>query len=128
MFRLLRCLVVVPFVIGPFVSGGAWAGENWKTLSDRELSVAAGSALDFSALVEAGPAGKHSWATVLPDGHIGFERRRTPQRFLCASLVFSELNGGFPDKAGSERLVRQLTRTGYNLVRFHFVDAHLMTN
>lgn len=101
--------------------------ERWLPLRETSLGVASGSALDFSSLVEAGPAGRQGWAQVLPDGHIGFERRRSPQRFLAASLVFLPLNGGVPDRAGSDRLVEQLQRTGYNLVRLHFVDAMLMT-
>ena len=115
-FLLTLCLSIRP----------AMAGE-WMPLTDGELSVIPGSALDFSKLVEAGPAGKHGWAKVLEDGHIGFEQRSAPQRFLMASAVFSKLNGGLPDKAGSERLAQELKRTGYNMVRLHFVDAHLMT-
>lgn len=103
------------------------AADQWLPLGDQELSVAPGSALDFSQLVEVGPAGKHGWAKVLEDGHIGFERRSIPQRFLIASMGFSKLNGGLPDKAGSERLVQELKRTGYNMVRLHQLDAHLMT-
>lgn len=101
--------------------------EKWLPLRDYSLAVAAGSALDFSAMVERGSAGQHGWAVVLPDGHIGFERRRVPQRFFAASLVFLPLNGGVPDHEGSDKLTAQLLRTGYNLVRLHFVDAQLMS-
>jgi hypothetical protein len=101
--------------------------ETWLPLRENSLTVAAGSALDFSALVEPGPAGRHGWAKVLPDGHIGFENQPRAQRFLAASLVFLPLNGGIPDHGGSDRLVEQLRRTGYNLVRLHFVDAQLMS-
>lgn len=100
--------------------------ESWATLRERTLAVEAGSALDFSALLEAGPAGQHGWAKSLPDGHIGFEKRPMGQRFLTASLVFLPLNGGMPSHSESERLVSQLRRTGYNMVRFHFTDALLM--
>ncbi len=127
MLRLLSSLVFMPLSITILV-GCATAGNSWQTLTDRDLTVAAGSALDFSALVATGPAGKNGWVTVLPNGHIGFERRNIPERFLCASIALSGLTGGVPDKAGSERFVRELTRTGYNLVRLTFVDAHLMTN
>ena len=116
LFLFLLCLALKP----------ATASE-WMQLADRELSVIPGSALDFSQLVEAGPAGKHGWAKVLEDGHIGFERLNSPQRFLMASFVFSNLNGGLPDKAESEHLAQELKRTGYNAVRLHGLDAHLMT-
>ncbi|WP_143084354.1 beta-galactosidase [Nitrosospira briensis] len=128
MFRLLRGFMVVPFVIFPLIMANAvLAKDGWRQVADHDLSVDAGSALDFSALVEPGPAGKNGWAIALPEGHLGFEHRATPQRFLIASMVFTKSNnGGVPDKAGTERLVQQLKRSGYNLVRLHFVDAYLM--
>ncbi|BCT69235.1 beta-galactosidase [Nitrosospira sp. NRS527] len=128
MFPLLRSLVIVPFLITLFMARSVLAEDNWKTITDHDITVSSGSALDFSALVPTGPAGKHGSVIVLPDGHIGFERRSTPERFLCASLALSPLSGGMPDKAGSDRLVRELTRTGYNLVRIHNVDPLLMTD
>jgi hypothetical protein len=100
--------------------------EVWLPLRDRSLVVAADSALDFSALVEPGAAGQFGWAQALPNGHIGFEKRRTAQRFLAASLVVTGPNGGMPDHDRSDAMVTQLRRTGYNLVRLHFVDAQLM--
>lgn len=129
MFRLLSSLIVVPLLITLLIAArSVLAEDNWKTVTDQDLTVSSGSALDFSALVATGPAGKYGSAIVLPDGHIGFERRSTPERFLCASLALSPLSGGMPDKAGSERLVRELARTGYNLVRLASVDALLMTS
>ena len=127
MFRLLFSVTLVPLLITLLLAQNVLAENNWKTITDQDLTTSSGSALDFSALVPTGPAGKHGSAVVLPDGHIGFERRNTPERFLCASLALGPLSGGMPDKAASERLVRELTRTGYNLVRFASVDALLMT-
>jgi hypothetical protein len=101
--------------------------EAWLPIRERALAVAPGSALDFSTLVEAGRAGQFGWAQALPDAHIGFEKRPAAQRFLAASLVFSAGNGKVPDHAGADTLVEQLRRTGYNLVRLHFVDATLMS-
>ncbi|SHM00363.1 Beta-galactosidase [Nitrosospira sp. Nsp11] len=128
MFRLLSSLIVVPLLITLLIAArNVLAEDSWKTVTDQDLTVSSGSALDFSAMVATGPAGKYGSAIVLSDGHIGFERRSTPERFLCASLALSPLSGGMPDKAGSERLVRELARTGYNLVRLASVDALLMT-
>src|SRR3954470_3180316 len=101
MLRLLRSLIIIPLLLMLLMARGALAGDNWKTVADRDLTVSSGSALDFSALVPTGPAGKHGSAIVFPDGHIGFERRNTPERFLCASLALSPLSGGMPDKAES---------------------------
>ncbi|MBP6902248.1 MAG: hypothetical protein KBC73_19315 [Burkholderiaceae bacterium] len=83
--------------------------------------------LDFSSLVEAGPAGRHGWAQALADGHIGFEKRATPQRFFSASFQFAPGNGGFPDRDEARRLVAQLVRTGYNAVRLQCVEQQLMS-
>lgn len=96
-------------------------------ITDLSLSTKTHSALDFSSLVDPGPAGKNGWAVASPDGHIVFERSTRPQRFLIASLTFLPLNGGFPDQADASALALQLRRTGYNAVRLHFVDAMLMS-
>lgn len=103
------------------------AAERWVALKDTDLQVSPGNALDLSSLVPSGAAGAHGWAVALDDGHIGFANRRVAQRFLGASAVFDKLNGGIPDKPGTDALVDQLRRTGYSFVRLHFVDAHLMT-
>lgn len=115
-FGLLLLLAVLPVM-----------AQQWLPVKDTNLEVAEGNALDFSALVEAGPAGRHGWAVVLADGHIGFENRREPQRFFSASFALSAGSGGIPDKAESMRIVTQLRRTGYNAVRLHFIDAWLMS-
>lgn len=104
----------------------ASAGSGWLPLVDRQLSAAkSGNALDFSSLGFSGAAGRWGWAQAMGEG-IGFERQPTPQRFLCASMVFSPPNGGLPSKDETRLLVTELRRTGYNAVRLHFVDAALM--
>ncbi|MBK1687675.1 hypothetical protein CKO37_09150 [Rubrivivax gelatinosus] len=106
---------------------GACAQDDWPALRDVDLQVRAGSALDFSALVREGPAGRDGWVRADAQGRLRFERVEEPQRFLCASMVFNPDNGGVPDKDEARALAAQLRRTGYNLVRLHYVDAHLMT-
>lgn len=104
------------------------AADAWLPLRDQDLLVSSdGNALDFSSLVQPGPAGRFGWAVPTQEGRMGFERRLTSQRFLCASMVFNTLNGGVPDKSAADRWVEQLQRTGYGLVRLHFIDAHLMS-
>lgn len=115
------------FVLFVWVWAIGSASADWKPVSDVELSIKPGSALDFSSFNDKGPAGSYGWATLLPEGRIGFEFRSYAHRFLAASLVFNGLNGGVPDKQGADRLVRELAATGYNLVRFHYVDSYLMT-
>ena len=101
--------------------------RNWSALQDKSLEVAAGSALDFSQLVEAGPAGRFGWARALPDGHIGFESRSGTQRFFSGSFQFAPGNGGFPTRDEARRIVTQLVRTGYNAVRLQCVEQQLMS-
>lgn len=108
-------------------AAGAAAQDDWPALRDVELRVRAGSALDFSALVREGPAGRDGWVRADAQGRLRFERGDEPQRFLCASMVFNPDNGGVPDKDEARALAAELRRTGYNLVRLHYVDAHLMT-
>ncbi|MCU7373171.1 hypothetical protein PEC18_20690 [Paucibacter sp. O1-1] len=106
---------------------GRDAAAAWPALTERSLEVDAGSVLDFSSLVEAGPAGRHGWARALDDGHIGFEKRATPQRFFSASFQFAPGNGGFPERGEARRMVTQLVRTGYNAVRLQCVEQQLMS-
>lgn len=108
-------------------ASSAHAAESWIAVKDATLEVGAETVLDFSGLFSQGSAGKNGWVQVRRDGHLRFEGDPRPQRFLCASWVPSEPNGGIPGKLEADRLVDQLVRTGYNLVRLHFIDAILMT-
>lgn len=100
---------------------------EWLPVKDVDLNIAAGSALDFSALPgiqsldasKALPVQNGQWLT--PDGS-------EPARLHCASLALYPTSGSFP-KSGStaETFAHQLKMHGYNLVRFHYVDATLMT-
>ncbi|WP_028311932.1 beta-galactosidase [Derxia gummosa] len=79
------------------------AAARWREPASPELAVVAGSALDFSATL----AG-------------------ADQRQLCATSVLGGLNSLAPSKAEMPAYLAQLRRSGYNLVRFHAVDAALM--
>lgn len=120
-------LAMMPLVSGQADSPRREADLDWLPLPDMDLEVTAGSPIDFSGLVERGPAGQHGWATPLPEGGIGFERRRRPSRFFGASFQFAPSNGGMPDSAEARRIVTQLVRTGYNAVRLQCVEAQLMS-
>ena len=45
---------------------------------------------------------------------------------FCASLAWSPASGGFPDHATADLYAKQLAMRGYNIARFHFIDASLM--
>ena len=103
------------------------AADDWRAVTDIDLSVAPGSALDLSFLVELGPAGRHGRVVIRSDGHFVFEKRMDqPRRFLCASQPYG-IEGGFPDHASADHYAYQLRLHGYNLARFTFVDTVLMT-
>lgn len=124
----MKFIISLTWLLTAFLATNTLAKDGWMPLKDVALTASKpGNALDFSALLDSGPAGRYGWATILPNGHIGFERKPSGQRFLAASFAFSSGNGGIPDKATTDRLVIELQRTGYNLVRLHFVDAQLMT-
>lgn len=109
-------------------SAKSFAADVWYPLHERSLEVAEGSVLDFSKVVPNSPAGAQGWVQINDAGHLTFAGSASPQRFLCASIVPSPPNGGFPDKQEADRWVTQMQRTGYNLVRLHYVEASLMTD
>lgn len=96
------------------------AGADWLEYQyDRE--VVAGSALDFSFLLDA-PAGKYG-PLKIENGHFVFEKRRTPQRFYGANICFSAC---FPSHEQAEHLADRFARTGYNVIRMHHFDSGLL--
>ena len=113
----------------PVTSAGGLPATDaeWLPVQDVDLNIVAGSALDFSVLpgiqrLEAStslPIQNGQWLT--PDG-------REPARLHCASLALYPTVGSFP-KAGSTAatFAHQLKMRGYNIARFHYVDATLMT-
>jgi len=102
------------------------AAAEWRAVLDQNLSIQPGNLLDFSALLEPGPAGKHGRAIATVDGHIAFEKKPLGrQRFMCASQPYG-VEEGFPDHDTADRYARQLRLHGYNLARFHFVENVLM--
>jgi len=124
--KMLFRLLLVGVIVSTLVNSPAHAQE-WLTVQDVNMEVESGSAIDFSSIAGDAPAGKHGWAIVTPDGHIGFEKLPRAQRFLSASFAFSRTSGGMPDREQATRIATQLRRAGYGAVRLHFLDAHLMT-
>ncbi|MFA6962257.1 MAG: beta-galactosidase [Opitutaceae bacterium] len=96
-------------------------------LENRHYSaIVPGSALDFSSLVEPGPAGRHGFAQVRADGQMVFaEDPERPVRFLQATTM---MMSWWPYKTQEQidAFADQLVLNGYNLVRTHFLDQMLM--
>lgn len=98
---------------------------DWLPVPAQSLDVAAGSALDFSGLVPASPAGTDGALTLGDDGHLRLGRDTDP-RFNCAMIANGPgLSWTLPTHDQADALAVQLRRHGYNLVRFHFMDARL---
>ncbi|MBN8216166.1 MAG: hypothetical protein J0L75_05965 [Spirochaetes bacterium] len=136
-FFLWTLLMVVPL--------HAWkvaAGDEWKPVDMSSTVIQAGSALDFSALVEIGPAGKHGRVVVGPHGGFAFENTPgSPVRFFGYDSIvhergFSEKNRNYlefsmlaPDREGEHANVRAhvtaIRRQGYNLLRLQNLDMIL---
>ncbi len=110
-----------------FLIAAGEAGAQWLDVRDRDLEIRPGNALDFSRLVDAGPAGRHGRVIATKDGHLAFEKQpKQMQRFFCASQPYG-VEEGFPDKETATRYARQLRMHGYNLARFHFLENVLMS-
>lgn len=108
--RILRTLVGLLCTIALQGSASTTGVEDtqWATVMDTDLELPQGSPLDFSAWTE------HAQD---PSGQ---------DRMHCASLAWSPATGGFPDHPTATRYAQQLKRHGYNVVRFHYVEATLM--
>ena len=103
----------------------ATANDQWKAVMESDTGIVAGSALDFSRLVEEGPAGKHGRVIIRAGGGFAFEKR--PQQrvyfFGCSISPSRELK----DKSKEEidAYAERIRRQGYNIVRPHFLDSAL---
>lgn len=110
-------LMAAPVLPTPFSEG------EWTALTDPSLEIAADSPLNFSSITPALPD-----VRMKIDGErLTFDGKDLP--INCATLGpgFSNTSGsGFPDHDVATRYAEQLRRHGYNMVRFHFVDALLM--
>jgi hypothetical protein len=105
----------------------AVANDDWPAVREISLELTPGSPLDFSAVLPNPPIDENTRISVTPDGHLArADAMATPVRFLCASLAWSPASGGFPDHDGADRYAAQLRMHGYNIARFHFIDASLM--
>jgi hypothetical protein len=121
----VRYRIALLILIALFKPALAQVPDGWREIGDHSLEVIEGSALDFSALVTAGPAGAKGGVQANTNGHLRFAGDAHAQRFLCASQPYG-VEAGFPDHETANRYARQLKMHGYNLARFTFVDNVLM--
>ncbi|WP_210428690.1 hypothetical protein [Novosphingobium sp. SG707] len=100
---------------------------TWVTVPPQSLRVAAGSPLDFSAMVPARPAGLDG-ALTIDNGRLTFADHARPH-FNCGMLANGP--GGalvFPTHEQSDELAEQMRRHGYSLARLHQIDIRLLRN
>lgn len=104
---------------------GQWTAkpnEYWKPFDQSDMLIREGTALDFSGLVEPGPAGKHGFVMINKQGLMAFaDNPRQPIRFLCASWGMD-----FPAAEEVDSFALQIRRRGYNAYRPHYLAEYLM--
>jgi len=105
----------------------AQEGKGWEVIDVDHLKVKAGSALDFSNLVDRAPAGSYGRVIVNADGKLAFAQRpKEKVRFLSNTLI--------PGLAGIDKMSKEeiadwaeaVKLQGYNMVRLHFTDVWLL--
>ncbi|PAW79801.1 MAG: hypothetical protein B9S32_00290 [Verrucomicrobia bacterium Tous-C9LFEB] len=97
-------------------------GPDWKPYS-YALEIKPGSVFDFSHLNDA-PAGKYGPIRITSAGHFEFEKKPgDPVRFYGVNLCFS---ANYLSKEQADRVADLLSRSGYNVVRFHHYDGDLL--
>ncbi|UHS63241.1 glycoside hydrolase [Agrobacterium vaccinii] len=120
-----RALIIL--LLLQLIPTNAGAAEEWLAVREQSLEVEAGSPLDFSGMFPGAPIDEAQRIAITPSGKLAKTGDAdSPQRFLCASLAWSPASGGFPDHTAADRYALQLKRHGYNIARFHYVDAALM--
>lgn len=96
------------------------AGNDWCAFPYTNR-IRPGTILDFSTIsFRDAPAGKYGFAAVTKDGHIAFEKRAAPVRFVGGNLCF---DANFLSKEECARVVEDFVRRGWNTVRFHHIDV-----
>lgn len=129
MSRSMFCWLAVALTVA---ASGAMASDEWLPVRETSLEIAAGSPLDFSALLPNRAIGLQkpvagAQLAAGTDGRLVFaDGGGEPARMFCASLAWSPASGGFPAHEEAERYARQLAMRGYNIARLTFIDAALM--
>lgn len=101
--------------------------QDWTPVRTTSLEIGAGSALDFSAWLPSAPAGRQGAVRIRGDRLVFSAQPQRPATLSCVSMALSPATGGFPSHAEADRYAIQIRRHGYNLVRFHYVEATLMS-
>lgn len=140
-FKIILSCFLVTFVVSPglYADGEITfqAGGEWKAVDFSDVQVKAGSALDLSALVEAGPAGKHGRVVAGKNGSVAFaDAPDRAIRFFGYNSIVTHYFGSAPGslegktdeetKANIRLYVQLIKRQGYNILRTLCLDTYLM--
>ena len=113
---------------GPALLAAPWSpspAEGWRPFPLGELYVKQGSALDFSTLVEPGPAGQHGQVVIDAAGRLVFEKQPDrPLRFFTCGEGMEWWQPETDEEIAA--YARQVRLAGYNCFRPHFLDHMLM--
>lgn len=100
-------------------------GVNWLVYPQGDVVVKSGSALDFSNLVETGPAGQHGFAMINAKGRLVFEKQPDkPIRLMGCAFPMMDFKSTTDQQIAA--LAQQIQMAGYNAVRPHWLDIYLM--
>jgi hypothetical protein len=119
----MRSLAVLALVLLSTLNAQA---EDWLPVREISLELAPGSPLDFSTILPNGTIGPERHLVIANGRFAMSDSPARPEPLLCASLAWSPASGGFPNHDDADRYARQLAMHGYNIARFHFVEAALM--
>ena len=123
----MKARLVTAFLVVLACSGSQIRAEDWIPVRETGLEVAAGSPLDFSAILPGRAIDRnHRIVSGAAGRFVYSDQPDVPVRLMCASLAWSPASGGFPSHADADRYAVQLKRHGYDIARFHFIDAALM--
>lgn len=118
-------LVLSVLLIGLAMPGAD--AEEWLPVKENNLEISAGSPLDFSGfLTNTSIEEKNRLITSAGGQFAQADKPDKAIRLQCAAIGWGPPSSGKVDHAFIDRYVRQLRLHGYNIARFHFVDADLM--
>lgn len=101
--------------------------EEWLPVKETNLEISAGSPLDFSGFLPNTSIEENNRLIANADGRLAqADKPGQVMRLQCAAIAWGPPSSGVVDHAFIDRYVRQLRLHGYNIARFHFVDADLM--
>lgn len=109
------------------------ANDEWKAVDFSDVRIQPGSALDLSASVDPGPAGKFGRLVAAKDGRAVFANKPEQAiRFFGYDMVTTHIMNALKGKTDEEtkanirEFVAEVKRQGYNVVRSLCLDTYLM--